>query len=111
MTILRLLPVILSALLIAAHFKRADMIVIALLCIAIPAILLTRKIWAVRVVQLFLILSALEWIRTLVYLVQLRIEHDQDWMRLAVILATVALFTACSSLVFKNSTIKKLFGR
>ncbi len=109
MTILRLLPVFLSSLLIAAHFKRADMIAIALVCIATPTILFTKKFWAVRVVQVFLIISSLEWIRTTINLVQLRIEHDQDWKRLAVILITVALFTGCSSLIFKKSTVKELF--
>ena len=107
---LRLFPVFISSLLIAAHFQRAGMTLIALICVLVPFSLFYTRPLSMRLVQIFLILAALEWIRTLFYLVQLRIDHGMEWHRLAIILGGVALFTLCSALVFKNSRIRRIYS-
>ena len=55
--------------------------------------------------QLLLGLGSLEWLRSLYFFAAIRISWDQPWTRLAIILGTVALFTALSGLVFKNKKL------
>jgi hypothetical protein len=100
MNIVRLLPVFLSAILLAAHFLRAEMYPLVAVSLAFPFVLLFPRRWAARLVQVALALGAIEWIRTLLMLVMARQAAGRQWMRMAIILVTVAAFTAASSLVF-----------
>lgn len=97
---LRRVPVVLSALLLGAHFLRGGHWLLLLASLAIPAISWIRRPWAPRIVQVALIAGALEWARTLALLVMAREAIGAPWTRLALILGTVAVFTACSALVF-----------
>lgn len=108
MNFLRLLPVILSFLLLGAHFYRAGLLPLTLLCAAVLFLLLLRKSWVPLLFQVLLMLGALEWLRTLFMFAQMRIAFGEPWTRLAIILGAVAVFTALSGLVFKN---RKLAAR
>ena len=108
MNFFRLLPVILSFLLLGAHFLRAGLIPATVLCVAILFLLFLRKPWVPRLFQVLLVLGAIEWLRSLYMFAQMRIAWGEPWTRLAIILGTVALFTALSGLVFRN---KKLAAR
>jgi hypothetical protein len=108
MNFLRLLPVILSFLLLGAHFYRAGLAPVTVLCLAAPSLLLLSQPWVPRLFQAVLVLGAFEWLRTLYLFAQMRIAWDEPWTRLAVILGAVALFTALSGLVFRH---RKLAAR
>lgn len=103
MKIIRIIPAYISFLLIAAHFYRAGLPALAVVAVAAPVPLIIPGHWSVRVVKLLLVLSALEWGRTLLNLVQLRMEMGMDWIRLAVILAAVILFTLISAMVVRSA--------
>ncbi len=103
---LKLTPVFISFLLIIAHFLRTGLYVIVILLIAIPFILLVKKMWVARTIQIFLILASLEWIRIIVVSIGERQAFGEQWTRLAIILGSVAVFTACSSLVFLFRSLK-----
>lgn len=105
MNLLRLLPVIFSFGLLAAHFSRANLFPLVVVSLLIPFLLLLRKAWAARSVQLLLILGAAEWIRAMFGYIAIRKEIGEDWTRLAVILVAVALLTACSGLVFRGKSL------
>ena len=109
MNVLRLIPVILSFLLLAAHFYRAGYPVLSWLCPGILFLLLLRKPWVPRLFQGLLILGAMEWLRSLYFFAAMRIAWDQPWTRLAIILGAVALFTALSGLVFRNKTLRSFY--
>ena len=109
MNVFRLLPVILSFLLLAAHFYRAGYPVVTGACIGILFLLLLRKSWIPRLFQGMLILGALEWLRALYFFAAMRIAWDQPWLRLALILGAVALFTALSGLVFNSRKLGKFY--
>lgn len=109
MNILRLLPVILSFLLLAAHFFRPGQTLAAGLCIAVPVLLFLRKSWVPRLFQVLLVLGALEWLHTLYSIASMRIALEETWIRLAVILGSVALFTALSGLVFRSRALKSWY--
>lgn len=111
MTALKHLPVILSALLLGAHFSRAGLMPLALAIVLFPAILLTRRAWVARLMQFVLIVGAAEWVRTLLVLVAARRDVGQPWTRLAIILGCVALFTLVSGLAFSfSSALRERYG-
>ena len=109
MNLLRLLPVILSFALLAAHFSRADLFPLVIVSLLIPFLLLVRKAWAARGIQFLLLLGAAEWIRSMFGYIEVRKSIGEDWGRLAIILITVALLTACSGLVFRGKSLKKRY--
>lgn len=100
MNVVKLFPVPLSGLLLSAHFLRAGMPALVVLSLAFPAILLFKRPWVARLVQIVLVLGALEWVRTLLVLVVERREAGQPWSRLAIILGLIAVFTGSSAFVF-----------
>jgi hypothetical protein len=95
--LLRSLPVVLSALVLAAHFYRSRNLPLVALSIALPLLLLVRERWSARGVQAGLLLGALEWLRTLAVFAGQRMEAGRPWTRLAVILGVVAALTALSA--------------
>jgi hypothetical protein len=104
---LKLLPVVLSFLLLGAHFYRAGLIPLAILCVAVLFLLFLKKRWVPRLFQVLLVVGAFEWLRTLYFFAAMRIAWDQPWGRLALILGAVALFTALSALVFSNRKLRR----
>jgi len=109
MNALKLIPVFLSFLLLAAHFYRAGLIPLAILCLAALLLLFVRKSWIPRLFQILLLAGALEWLRALYFFAAMRIAWDQPWTRLALILGTVALLTAFSGLAFNNRGLRNFY--
>ena len=89
LTPLQLLPVLLAAALMAAHFMRAGEPGLALTSALSPWLLVTRRRWAARALQLLLLGGGLIWLQTLLGLVQLRLTLGQPYLRLAIILGAV----------------------
>ena len=110
MRLLRLLPVILSYLLLGAHFYRAGLTALTTACIALLFLLFVPKPWVARLTQIVLVLGALEWLRALYYFAAMRSAFGEPWARLALILGAVALFTALSALVFQSRDLQQRYG-
>ena len=106
MNFLRLLPVIISFIILAAHFMHAGQMNLVYLMLVLPFLLFFKKSWVPWFFQAVLLLGAAEWLRTLYFMTQVRIEYGEPWMRMAVILGAVALFTALSGLVFNNKSLR-----
>jgi hypothetical protein len=111
MVALLLIPSFLSALLLAAHFFRNGQYVLVLISCALPWLLVLRRIWAVRLLQVMLLIGALEWVRALLEIRARRIEEEREWVRMAVILGAVAGWTAMSALLLFLPPIRRVFGR
>ena len=109
MNFFRLLPVILSFGLLAAHFSRGDLFPLVIVCLLIPFLLLIRRAWIARGIQVLLLLGAAEWIRSMLGYVEARKSIGDDWGRLAIILVAVALLTASSGLVFRGRALRKRY--
>jgi hypothetical protein len=105
----RLLPVILSILLLGAHFFRAGNIALVLCSVVILLILLIRKPWVARSVRIVLVIGGIEWIRTAVILARMRQAGGEPWVRLVLILGAVAVLTICSSLVFGSRSMRERY--
>ena len=110
MNVVRLTPVILSALLLAAHFSRADNLPLTLISLIAPVLLLVRRPWVVWAFQLVLVVGALEWVRTLLAIARTRQASGEPWVRMAVILGVVVLVTASSALVFRTKALKARYS-
>lgn len=110
MNFFRLLPILVSFLLLGAHFLRAGHLVLAVLSVLLPALLFLRERWIPRLFSVLLALAALEWLRVLYLLAAMRIAWGQPWGRLALILGGVAAFTALSALVFRARGLKARYG-
>jgi hypothetical protein len=109
-TFLRLLPSILSALVLAAHFLRNGLFLGVLIFLAAPWVLLIRESWAARLVQILLLLGSLEWIRTMMDLIGDRKSLGEPWIRMAAILTGVALFTLVSALLFQGKGLRERYS-
>ena len=101
MRFLRTALVVLSAIILAAHFLRSGDILLMAGSLVFPLLLLVRQLWAVRLVQLLLLLGSVEWIRTTIDLIHERQALGMTWDRLAFILVAVALLTAASAVVLE----------
>ena len=109
MNALKLIPVIVSFLLLAAHFYRGSEVVLAGISLALPFLLFLREKWIARIIQFALLLGSIEWLHTLYGFAQQRIEAGLPWTRLAIILGTVALFTALCALVFRAKSLRERY--
>ncbi len=105
---LLMLPV-LALLLLAAHLFHAGLLPLAALAILLLGLLAVPRPWASRTLQVVLVVAVIEWILTTVGLAQLRLRHNEPHLRLAVILGTVALFTALAALAFQHPVLRAYF--
>jgi hypothetical protein len=95
MQTLRLLPVVLSTLALAAHLFRAGLpLGFAALVAGAPLALVGGRRAAVLAVQTVLALAAVEWLRTAAVLVAARRAAGEPHLRLALILFAVAALGA-----------------
>ena len=102
-------PVVLSLVVLGAHFMRYDNSIGVFGSLVLIALLVVRRPWVARLVQVALILGALEWIRTLYELVQVRVAIGQPVTRMTVILGVVVVVTFCSSLLFQLPVLKRIY--
>jgi hypothetical protein len=107
--LLKFLPIIFCFLLMAAHLSRAGLIIPMVICLLFPSILFWRSKLSVRIMQVTLVIFGLEWIRTLIYYARIRIENGEDWLRLALILGTVALINFATILIYRSKYMRKRY--
>ncbi len=110
MTGLLLTPIVLSLVVLAAHFSRHDVPILPWVCLALPLLLFIRRQWVARLLQLVLVAGALEWVRTTVVLTARRIDGGEPWVRMAVILVVVTLVTAGSVVLFETERLRKFLS-
>ncbi len=110
MIAVQLFAVALSLLFLGAHLLRAGGGWLFWAVLALVPLLWVRRPWVARTVQAVLVLGALEWIRTLVSLYQERLQEGQDYLRMTIVLAVVAVVTFCSALLFQTEKLNRLYG-
>ena len=102
----RLAPVAAALAVLGAHFYRAGSLAPLAFTVAAFALLFVRRRAAAWVVQATLAAGAVEWLRTLAALVAQRQAAGLPWLRLALILGTVALLTAAAALAFRQRGVR-----
>ena len=106
---LRIILLSFSYLLLAAHFSRLDMTVLSIISLLIPFLLFIKKSWVLILLQVGCYIAALEWIRTAFFYIEIRESRGDDWMRLAFILAAIAIITALSGVLLNFGKIKEKY--
>jgi hypothetical protein len=109
MGIVALLWPVFSIILMAVHFFRNGNPLAALLCLLVLLAFTIRRPWAARIVQICLVLGAVEWGKTTFVLLHARLEIGAPFFRLTFILASVTLLTLASSLVFRTHAVRRHF--
>jgi len=95
-----------ALLLLAAHFYRAGLVPLTVLCAMFIGLLFVRATWGQRVLQAVLALGALEWLRTAWVFAAARAAQGQPFGRLLAILGTVAAVTAIAALLLPRSALR-----
>jgi len=103
------IPVVLSLVILGAHFMRYGNFAGVFVFSGLIALLFVRRAWVARLMQVVLVLGALEWVRTLYELVQVRAALGQPFIRMTLILGVVAAVSFCSALLFQLPALKKIY--
>jgi hypothetical protein len=108
---LRLLPVVLALLLLAAHFLRAGLVPFVTLSLATAVLLAWRKPWVPKVVQVVLGLATIVWVRVLVVTLAARMASGAPYLRMSFIIGGVALATALAILLLRTAAVRRWYGQ
>lgn len=109
MTALLLVPAALSLVVLAAHFLFHQMPILTLASLALIALLFVRAMWAKRVVQVVLVIGALEWVRTMLVSMHARQANGEDYLRMAIILSAVAAVSLIAAALFETPPLRRRF--
>lgn len=90
---------VLSYIVLAAHFMRGGMLPMVIIALAAPLLLLIHRLWATRLVQCGLLLTAIIWVLTLLQIATQRQQAGEPWHRMAIILGVVAGVALLSALM------------
>jgi hypothetical protein len=105
-----LLAPALACVLLDAHFFRAQQTALSAAMFTRVALQMPPLPWAAHVVQAGLALGALEWLRAAAVSIAARLSAGQLYLRLALILGAVTLFTAAGLLVLRWARVRRYRG-
>lgn len=109
--VLALVLVILSALLVGAHFLRSAQYLGVAASLLVPLLLFFRSAWAVRVVQAGLLAAAGIWVATAAGTASMRMEAGQPWLRMAIILGAVAGVAVAGASMLQVPSVRQRLAR
>lgn len=107
--IIKIIILILTYLLLGAHFFRDGETFLSIVCIFIPLLLLIKKKWCLLFVKLFTYGGVIVWIFTLITLINERVNTGEPWLRMAVILLAVIVMTISTSLFLNSKVFKEKY--
>ncbi len=105
-----LIPTLLSFLVLAVHFLKDGPAILIFVSLCAPLLLVFRRPWATHLLQILLVIGALEWIRTAMEIAAFRQQNDLAWHRMAIILGSVAAFTALSATVYFLPPLRRRYA-
>ena len=97
---LRSIPAVLAALLLAAHFYRAAAIVPAAFCVAAVLLVFIRRPSAALALRVGLAAGTVVWLVTAWRIAQARMDAGTPYFRMLAILGAVAAFTAFAAWIY-----------
>lgn len=101
----------LFCLILAAHFLRMGAMSGVLVCLALPAVAaLTRARWALRCLQALLLLGGMSWMVTALRLAEQRRADGDPWLRMALILGTVAALSVLAAALLNRRSVLESFA-
>jgi hypothetical protein len=110
MIFLHLLPAIVSVLLLFGHaFREVGPIVLPF--VGVLTLLLVPHGFVARFFQFFLCLGALEWARLAISHAIERQSRGEPWIRMAIILGALSLFTLWAAVLFESDELRRVYPR
>ena len=109
--ILRIILLVVAYLLLGAHFLRSGSLGWMALCFSIPFLLLIRKRWSLIIVQISLYIGSWIWVRTGIIIIHERMMLGIPWIRVALIIGLLALFTLLAGLLLNAPVMKARYPR
>jgi|SRR5210317_536364 hypothetical protein len=107
--ILLYIPIVLSLIVLGAHFMRYGNSVGVIGAVFLIALLFLRHPWVARTMQVVLTLGALEWVHTVYKIAQVRSMLGEPYMRMVLILGTVAAVALLSAWLFQTKTLRGIY--
>ena len=111
MIVLRLLPLIFVQLLFVAHIMRSFGIIWAMAILILLFTLFIRREWIIRLWQIIIAFEIVEWIRTTIVIVQLRLAVEMPYLRLLIIMSAVILFSLCVIYWLRRENITAFYNK
>ena len=108
-TVLPLTPAVVSLLLLAAHFLRAGRLGLMTISLLLLSLIAIRRPAAGLILQMALILGALEWLRTLWSVAGARMDAGRPWARFALILGMVILVHLLAALLLRSHALRRWY--
>ncbi len=102
---------VLATLIVAAHFLRAGQAALGAASVAALGLLFIRRRWVLLVGQGLLFSAAALWVTVAVDLIRMRLVLGDPWIRMAIILGAVPLFTLFAAMMLRTKTLKSRFAR
>lgn len=109
--ILRVVLIILTYILLSAHFLREGEMVLTVFYLFIPFLLFIKKRWSIIIVQIFTYGGVLVWFFTLYILINERMALGIPWVRMAIILGVVIIFALISGLLLNSPVVKEKYKK
>lgn len=106
-----LLPLFVAVLLFAAHVMRYHGLTWGLLVFLLVFSLLVRHSWVPKLWQFLVVVSLIEWTRTTVHLVRMRINLEMPYTRLLLIMAGVILFNVAVVYTLGNRKLRVYYSK
>jgi len=103
------IPVVLSLVVLGAHFLRDESTIGVAGSLLLIGLLVIRQAWVARLVQAALVLGTVEWLHTIYELAQSRAAQGESATRMIAILGVVAAVTFLSSLLFQTPAMKRIY--
>lgn len=95
---------------LAAHFLRMGALTGVVVCLAFPVVaVLTRARWALRGLQGLLLLGSASWVATALRIGAERRVAGEPWLRMALILGTVAALSALAAGLLSRRSVLERF--
>lgn len=105
-----LAPAVTACILLAAHFLRFYAFGVVGFCLLLPFLLMVRRRWAARIVQIVLLLGALVWGRAGYVFARQRVLAGEPWGRLVIVIGGVAVFTLVAAVLFEAPPLRRRYG-
>ncbi|MBT8104994.1 MAG: hypothetical protein HKP05_05070 [Woeseiaceae bacterium] len=103
------IPIVLSFLLLGAHFLRDGAIAGVAASLLIIGLLFLRRPWVARLAQVALVAATIVWAFTLYDLVQMRATLGLPYTRMAIILGSVSAMAMLSTFLFQTRLLRDVY--
>lgn len=107
--ILQIVLIVISALLIAAHYLRQGEYLLVAGCLLFPLFLLVKRQWALVLVQVCAYIAAALWVHVAMQIIRERIAMGRPYRAVIVILGSVSLFTILSGILLNTKSAKERY--